>query len=250
MDPYGQQQATKVKIDFRDISKSGCLLGLTVLPSVLHQIVSTVSTLPQFQSTEIWNSAFRDSFSYWFEPSDIDFLKTYLCCIFVISADEEDPVGELTKLIQQQHTQQHGGAESANSLGPAHCAAPKWFLPNILKYYVVLHDVEDGNEEKANEVFAKVSASYGSDCCHMLKINSTSDADLPDPWQQILEQRYRGLESGLEMARKKLMEKSASAESLASDSTKPSSLVPLSTPNSSTPVFSTSSAAANPTYPI
>jgi hypothetical protein len=248
-DPYGQQQATKVKIDFRDISKSGCLLGLTVLPSVLHQVVSIVSTLPQFQSTEIWNSAFRDSFSYWFEPSDIDFLKTYLSCIFVISADEEDPIGELTKLIQQQHTQQHGGAESANSLGPAHCAPPKWFLPNILKYYVVLHDVEDGNEEKANEIFAKVSASYGSDCCQMLKINSKTDADLPDPWQQILEQRYRGLESGLEMARKKLMEKTASAESLA-DSTKPSSLVPLSTPNSMAPVFSTSSAATNPTVPL
>jgi hypothetical protein len=250
-DPYGQQQATKVKIDFRDVSKSGCLLSLTVLPSVLHQVVSTVSSLPHFSATEVWNSAFRDAFAYWFEPSDIDFFKTYLSCIFVISADEEDPIGELTKLIQQQHTQQHGGAESANILGPAHCAAPKWFLPSILKYYVVLHDTEEGNEEKANEVFAKVSASYGSGCCHMLKINSTNDADLPDPWHQILEQRYRGLESGLEMARKKLIEKTASAESLTADSSKPSSLLPFSTPsNSSTPVFSTMSAASNPTVPL
>jgi hypothetical protein len=247
-DPYGQQQATKIKVDFRDISKSGCLLSLTVLPSVLHQVVSIVSTLPQLSTTEVWNSAFRDAFVYWFEPSDIDFLKTYISCIFVISADEEDPIGELTKLIQQQHTQQHGGAESANIIGPAHCAPPKWFLPNILKYYVVLHDIAEGNEEKANEVFAKVSASYGSDCCHMVKINSTNDEDLPDPWQQILEHRYRGLESGLEMARKKLMERTASAESLTSDTPQASNRLPLS--NASTPVFSTMSAASNPTVPL
>lgn len=72
---------------------------------------------------------------------------------------------------------------------------------------------------------------------------------MPDPWQQILEHRYRGLESGLEMARKKLLEKSANVDTVGSQNA--STKMPLPTfSNSTAPVFSTSSAASNPTVPL
>lgn len=43
---------------------------------------------------------------YWLEPAECDFLKTYLCCIFAVSADENDPQAELGRLTQLQHLQQ------------------------------------------------------------------------------------------------------------------------------------------------
>ncbi|KAE9548274.1 hypothetical protein FO519_008509, partial [Halicephalobus sp. NKZ332] len=247
-DPAGIQLSSKVKIDFRDIAKSGCLWSLTVLPSILDQVVSSIAATNS--SEDVWSSAFRDAFCYWLEPTEHDFFKSYLCCIFVVSAEEEDLMGELARLVQKQNTQQHGGAESATVLGPAHCSSPKWFLPNILKHYVVLHDVASGNEEKAIEVFNKVSGMYGNDCCQLLKINSSKEeTNLPDPWHQILEQRYRGLESGLELARKRLIEKNANnGDSTTNQNSSVSSLPIAATISSSipTPVFSTNSAAAVP----
>jgi len=245
-DPAGIQLASKVKIDFRDIAKSGCLWSLTVLPSVLDQVVSSVAATNP--SEDIWSAAFRDAFCYWLEPAENDFFKSYLCCVFVVSAEEEDPMGELARLIQKQNTQQHGGAESATVLGPAHCSSPKWFLPNILKHYVVLHDISSGNEEKAIEIFNKVSSVYGNDCCQLLKINSSKEeANLPDPWQQILEQRYRGLDSGLDLARKKLTETNSNEQKKSGTSSISSGLIAATISSSiPTPVFSTSSASIVP----
>jgi hypothetical protein len=145
-DPTGVQISTKLRIDLRDVQKSGYLLSLTVLPSVLHEAILSASSETK-ENEDIWTSAFRDTFMYWFEPSEVDFLKSYLCCMFVISAEDANPLGELNRLTQLQHLQQHGSS-ATSSFGPAHCTAPKWFLPNILKFYVILQDVSLGNEQK------------------------------------------------------------------------------------------------------
>lgn len=42
------------------------------------------------------------------------------------------------KLSQEQHRIQHSG-EYTN---------PKWFIPNTLKYYVLLHDMSQGDEQR------------------------------------------------------------------------------------------------------
>lgn len=41
---------------------------------------------------------------------------------------------------------QHGG--STNAVGPAHCVPPKWLLPNIYKFYVLLHDLSADNDSR------------------------------------------------------------------------------------------------------
>lgn len=45
---------------------------------------------------------------------------------------------EFSRLTQQQHTQQH---QQSHKL-------PKWFSPNILRYYVLVHDVTEQAEAK------------------------------------------------------------------------------------------------------
>ena len=55
-----------------------------------------------------------------------------------MSSSHADPLDQFGKLTQQQHTQQH---HHANQL-------PKWFCPNIFRYYVLLHDVVEGEQAK------------------------------------------------------------------------------------------------------
>jgi hypothetical protein len=58
--------------------------------------------------------------------------------MFVVSSSHPDPMEEFIKLTQLQHTQQH---QQPHKL-------PKWFTPNILRYYVLIHDVSEQLESK------------------------------------------------------------------------------------------------------
>uniref|UniRef100_F1KRT5 Trafficking protein particle complex subunit 8 n=1 Tax=Ascaris suum TaxID=6253 RepID=F1KRT5_ASCSU len=204
-DPSGASVSTRLVLDVRDLRRDGFLLTLTVLPSVLHEAVSAVAST---SDTEIATAAFTDSLLEWTEPAEHELLRTYVACVFAVSTEDGDPVGELARLVHLQHTQQHGGA-TLQSIGPAQCVPPKWLLPNVLKYYVLVDDVSLADEARANEVFSSMCTIYGDQNCHLLRINSGSAADLPDPWQSCLEVKYRGLESGLELARRNLLSKSA-----------------------------------------
>ncbi|VDK27398.1 unnamed protein product, partial [Anisakis simplex] len=95
-DPSGSSVTTRLVLDIRDIQRDGFLLSLTVLPSVLHESVSS--------SCENVQSAFIDSLLQWSEPSEHELLRTYLACVFVVSSDETDPLAELRRLVHMQHT--------------------------------------------------------------------------------------------------------------------------------------------------
>jgi hypothetical protein len=56
----------------------------------------------------------------------------------VVSTSHLDPMDAFDKLVQQQNLQQQ---QSPVKL-------PKWFMTNIYKYFVLLHDVTDGEESK------------------------------------------------------------------------------------------------------
>jgi len=58
--------------------------------------------------------------------------------MFVVSSSHADPMEEFSRLTQQQHSQQH---QQPHKL-------PKWFSPNVLRYYVLVHDVTEQAEAK------------------------------------------------------------------------------------------------------
>lgn len=58
--------------------------------------------------------------------------------LLVVSSTETVPIEQFLKLSQEQHRIQHSG-EYTN---------PKWFIPNTLKYYVLLHDMNEGDEQR------------------------------------------------------------------------------------------------------
>uniref|UniRef100_A0A4W5KU92 Trafficking protein particle complex subunit 8 n=1 Tax=Hucho hucho TaxID=62062 RepID=A0A4W5KU92_9TELE len=132
-------------------------------------------------ATTPWFEAYRESFLQSMPASDHEFLNHYLACLLVVSSSEAVPVEQFLKLSQEQHRIQHNG-EYTN---------PKWFIPNTLKYYVLLHDMSQGDEQRADSVYEDMKQRYGSQGCYLLKINSRTaaagtDEQIPDPWSQYL----------------------------------------------------------------
>ncbi|XP_071516837.1 trafficking protein particle complex subunit 8 isoform X2 [Panulirus ornatus] len=137
----------------------------------------------ELQPTTPWFEAWRDTFLQVQYPSDHEFTKHYIACIVVVASTSDNPVDQLTRLSQYLHQQLHQT--------PARF--PKWFSPNILKFYLLIHDVTAGDLTKSEQIFEQMTTSYGSSNCHLLQINSRhidqTDVHLPDPWSQFLIQR-------------------------------------------------------------
>ncbi|XP_059369033.1 trafficking protein particle complex subunit 8-like isoform X2 [Carassius carassius] len=132
-------------------------------------------------ATTPWFETYRENFLQSMPASEHEFLNHYLACMLVVSSREAMPTEQFLKLSQEQHRIQHSGEYTH----------PKWFIPNTLKYYVLLHDISEGDEERADSVYEDMKQRYGTQGCYLLKINSRSgstgaDEQMPDPWSQYL----------------------------------------------------------------
>ncbi|XP_066533154.1 trafficking protein particle complex subunit 8 isoform X2 [Hoplias malabaricus] len=133
-------------------------------------------------ATTSWFEAYRENFLQSMPTSEHEFLNHYLACMLVVSSREAVPTEQFLKLSQEQHRIQHSGEYTY----------PKWFIPNTLKYYVLLHDISDGDEQRADSVYEDMKQRYGTQGCYLLKINSRTvaagpDEQMPDPWSQYLQ---------------------------------------------------------------
>ncbi|XP_015337692.2 trafficking protein particle complex subunit 8-like isoform X1 [Marmota marmota marmota] len=91
-----------------------------------------------YTATTPWFESYRETFLQSMPASDHEFLNHYLACMLVASSNEVEPMEQFSKLSQEQHRIQHNNDYSY----------PKWFIPNTLKYYVLLHDVSAGDEQR------------------------------------------------------------------------------------------------------
>uniref|UniRef100_A0A5F9DKT2 Trafficking protein particle complex subunit 8 n=1 Tax=Oryctolagus cuniculus TaxID=9986 RepID=A0A5F9DKT2_RABIT len=133
-------------------------------------------------ATTPWFESYRETFLQSMPASDHEFLNHYLACMLVASSSDAEPMEQFSKLSQEQHRIQHNNDYSY----------PKWFIPNTLKYYVLLHDVSSGDEQRAESIYEDMKQKYGTQGCYLLKINSrtsnqASDEQIPDPWSQYLQ---------------------------------------------------------------
>ncbi|MBZ3872090.1 Trafficking protein particle complex subunit 8 [Sciurus carolinensis] len=133
-------------------------------------------------ATTPWFESYRETFLQSMPASDHEFLNHYLACMLVASSNEVEPMEQFSKLSQEQHRIQHNNDYSY----------PKWFIPNTLKYYVLLHDISAGDEQRAESIYEEMKQKYGTQGCYLLKINSrtsnrASDEQIPDPWSQYLQ---------------------------------------------------------------
>ena len=138
--------------------------------------------------TTPWYDAFREAFLQVQWPVDTEFLRHFLACVFVVSSFVDDPMAVFDKLTNEQ-------LEMQTLLPPK--PYPKWFSSNTYKYYVLLHDVSDGNQQKSETVYQTMKNTFGATNCHLLQINSRPQTNvenflaeegnnLPDPWAHFL----------------------------------------------------------------
>lgn len=79
-------------------------------------------------------------------------------------------------------------------------------MPNILKFYVLVQDLSTNSEQHTEEIFTKMCKNYGSNFCHLLRLNSSErDISLPDPWSTTIQKFNRGIQPGLKIAKEKLL---------------------------------------------
>ncbi|XP_070575139.1 trafficking protein particle complex subunit 8-like [Ptychodera flava] len=146
----------------------------------------------QISPSTPWFEAYRDSFLHTVQiPSDHEFLKHFVACMLVVSTSHADPMDQFIKLSQQQNQHQFNSKTSY----------PKWFNNNIFKYYVLLHDQVEGDEEQAEGLYKSMKNSFGTHACYLLKINSrplhttetaaftSEQGSLPDPWSQFINKK-------------------------------------------------------------
>lgn len=134
----------------------------------------------QVSSSTPWFQSYRDTFFRVMPPLEHDFTRHFLACMFVISSGHAAPQEELQRLVQAQQQCQANGTHHS-----------RWFYPQTLKYYVLIHDALLGNQAKAEATFQGMKKLYGASCCHLLQVNSAPADDptvssLPDLWSQFL----------------------------------------------------------------
>ncbi|XP_018016859.1 trafficking protein particle complex subunit 8 isoform X2 [Hyalella azteca] len=156
-----------------------------VAKKILSHVVSVNATPPSEEASFSdlscpWYEKWRETFHQLQHPFDHEFTKHLLACIFVVSSSHGSNASEeVQKLTQQQHQQQHQPHQHGAS------KFPKWFSPNILKYYLVLHDVSTTTKEIGDAAYQSVNALCGNSGCHILSINSGRPPDcsnLPAFW--------------------------------------------------------------------
>lgn len=145
------------------------------------ETITQLNSSKCFTATTPWFETYRENFLQSMPASEHEFLNHYLACMLVVSSHDAVPTEQFLKLSQEQHRIQHSGEYTI----------PKWFIPNTLKYYVLLHDISDGDEQRADLVYEDMKQRYGTQGCYLLKINSRSgaggaDEQIPDPWSQYL----------------------------------------------------------------
>ncbi|KAI2651856.1 Trafficking protein particle complex subunit 8 [Labeo rohita] len=158
------------------------------------ETLTQLSSSKYYTATTPWFETYRENFLQSMPASEHEFLNHYLACMLVVSSREAVPTEQFLKLSQEQHRIQHSGEYTH----------PKWFIPNTLKYYVLLHDISEGDEQRADSVYEDMKQRYGTQGCYLLKINSRSgstgaDEQMPDPWMtNAVENNIGAEEDGLD----------------------------------------------------
>ncbi|CAI2320394.1 unnamed protein product [Caenorhabditis sp. 36 PRJEB53466] len=175
------QLSHRIRLDIRDISNDGHLLSLSVLPYVLIQALKSSADV----STSI--KLFREVLGRWAEPSEHESFGAYLACMFVVSTQEENPLGELSKMIQTQQTLYNS---TSTLMIPPFCCSPKWATAHAKtpKHYILLHDstTPRASTERRDEIFAQMCATYGNDNCQVLQFDSSTESpEMEGIWSEI-----------------------------------------------------------------
>ncbi|KAI7725801.1 hypothetical protein M8C21_013972 [Ambrosia artemisiifolia] len=103
----------------------------------------------------------------WFQYFNKELVRSLL----VVSSNDEDPVSKFVDLF---NTDQLPPLLNDGAMDP-----------KIPKYYILVHDNQDGSPERATKILAEMRNTFGSNECRLLCINSSQGQlvdHTPNPW--------------------------------------------------------------------
>ncbi|KAE9446343.1 hypothetical protein C3L33_21763, partial [Rhododendron williamsianum] len=135
---------------------------------LLDEISPVVMVAKERLKQVITNAGEKDISDLCTEPPQIE---TVLTSLVVVSSKDEEPIN---KFIDLFNTDQLPSLLNDGAMDP-----------QIMKYYLLLHDNQDGTPEKATKILSEMRNTFGSNDCGLMCINSSQDGleeHQENPW--------------------------------------------------------------------
>ncbi|XP_010247554.1 PREDICTED: trafficking protein particle complex subunit 8 isoform X2 [Nelumbo nucifera] len=151
---------------------------------VVHAAERDVSDLhsdpPELES--VLNQTKPEALPSWFKIFNKELIRTLafseheafdhpVACLLVVSSKDEQPINKFVDLF---NTNQLPSLLNDGAMDP-----------KILKYYLLVHDNQDGTSEMASNILTEMRGTFGSNDCRLLCINSGKDGSeekQDNPW--------------------------------------------------------------------
>ncbi|KAI7991474.1 Trafficking protein particle complex subunit 8 [Camellia lanceoleosa] len=133
--------------------------------------IETVLTTSQSELIPSWFPFFNKELVRTVSFSDHEAFDHPVACLLVVSSRDEEPINRFVDLFN---------SDQLPSLLSDGAMDPK-----ILKYYLLLHDNQDGTSEKTTKFLTEMRSTFGSNDCGLLCVNSSQDGLVEhqeNPW--------------------------------------------------------------------
>lgn len=147
--------------------------------------IETMSTSSEPELIPTWFQYFNKELVRSVSFSDHEAFDHPVACLLVASSNDEDPINKFVDLF------------NTNQLPPL--LTDGAMDPKIPKYYILVHDNQDGSSERATKILAEMRNTFGSNDCRLLCINSSQDGLVdhePNPWDPYSSSASRGQQLG------------------------------------------------------
>ncbi|XP_044765765.1 trafficking protein particle complex subunit 8 [Coccinella septempunctata] len=164
------------------LAKKHLSLSVSEAPQPKTEILPIGNYNLEIPTSTPWFEEWRETFLQVQYPSDHEYTKHFLACILVVSSTDTNPAESMIQLAQNLN-QMYSSTPGK---------LPKWFSSNILKYYIIIHDVIDGNINVATTAYESIKSAYGSTNTCLLRMNSRPPGNngvtehVADPWSQFI----------------------------------------------------------------
>ncbi|KAG5524716.1 hypothetical protein RHGRI_031404 [Rhododendron griersonianum] len=133
--------------------------------------IETVLTTSQSELLPPWFPFFNKELVHTVSFSDHEAFDHPVACLVVVSSKDEEPINKFIDLFNT------GQLPSLLNNGAMD--------PQIMKYYLLLHDNQDGTPEIATKILSEMRNTFGSNDCGLMCINSSQDGleeHQENPW--------------------------------------------------------------------
>ncbi|XP_076953793.1 uncharacterized protein LOC143627976 [Bidens hawaiensis] len=147
--------------------------------------IETMSTSSEPEFVPTWFQYFNKELVRSVSFSDHEAFDHPVAGLLVVSSNDEDPISKFRDLF------------NTNQLPPLFNDGA--MDPKIPKYYILVHDNQDGSPERATKILAEMRNTFGSNECRLLCINSSQGQLVdhkPNPWDPYVSNALPGQHLG------------------------------------------------------